>query len=143
MLLVVIAIVVMTIDHKFYDFFAYLIYGIVILMLLGVLVAGREINGARSWFVSGGFQIQPSEFAKPAVALALAKYLSEFNINVTNLRTLSKSSCHHFCPCRSNPAPTRYRLGPCLFFFYPALYRQGFPAVILLILLIPWGSCFL
>ncbi len=131
----VIAIVVMTIDYKFYDFFAYLIYGAVILMLLGVLVAGREINGARSWFVLGGFQIQPSEFAKPAVALALAKYLSDFNINVTNPRTFIRAAAIIFAPAAIILLQPDTGSALVFFSFMLPLYRQGFPAVILLILL--------
>ncbi|HYW96377.1 MAG TPA: rod shape-determining protein RodA [Bacteroidales bacterium] len=132
---VIIAIVVMTIDHKFYDFFAYLIYIAVILLLLSVLVAGKEINGARSWFVIGGFQVQPSEFAKPAVALALAKYLSGFNVNVTNFRTFLKASLIIFTPAALILMQPDTGSALVFFSFILPLFREGFPAIILTILI--------
>ncbi len=132
---VIIAVAVMTIDHKFYDFFAYLLYGLVILMLLAVLVAGREINGARSWFVIGGFQIQPSEFAKPAVALALAKYMSGFNVNVTNFKTFIKAAIIIFAPAVLILMQPDTGSALVFFSFILPVYRQGFPGVILLILI--------
>ena len=132
---ILIAIVVMTIDHKFYDFFAYLIYGIVLLLLIVVLVAGREINGARSWFVIGGFQIQPSEFAKPAVALALAKYLSGFNINVTNFKTFIKAAIIIFTPAALILLQPDTGSALVFFSFMLPVYRQGFPAAILMSLI--------
>jgi rod shape determining protein RodA len=76
------------IDLKFYPFFAYFIYAFSLLLLLIVLVFGREINGARAWLYIGKFSIQPSEFAKVATALAIAKYLSAYNVKVNNIKTL-------------------------------------------------------
>jgi rod shape determining protein RodA len=55
---------------------AYPIYGFVVVLLVLVLLVGREVNGARAWFGVGGFGIQPAEFSKFATALALTKYLS-------------------------------------------------------------------
>lgn len=55
---------------------ANLIYGVVLLMLVAVLLFGKEVNGAKAWFAIGGFGIQPAEFAKFATALALTRYLS-------------------------------------------------------------------
>jgi len=73
---ILLAIVVVSVDSRFYSLFAWVIYGFVILLLLVVLIFGTERNGAKSWFEIGGFSIQPSEFAKFATALALASFLS-------------------------------------------------------------------
>ena len=51
-------------------------YIFTLLLLVAVLVIGKRLGGARSWFSLGGFSLQPSEFAKPTTALALAWYLS-------------------------------------------------------------------
>jgi rod shape determining protein RodA len=83
---IVIAGVVLTIDSEFYTTFAYVIYGLLILSLLFVFVAGDEVNGAKSWIKIGGFSLQPSEFAKFATALALSKYLSGVNIKFNELK---------------------------------------------------------
>ncbi len=55
---------------------AWPVYGFVLLLLILVLLVGREVNGAKAWFGVGGFGIQPAEFSKYATALALTNYLS-------------------------------------------------------------------
>ncbi len=85
----VMAILIFIIDTKFYSFFAYFIYGFTILLLIGVLIIGKEINGARSWFAVGGFRVQPAEFAKVATALALARFMSGYNISIKNFKNLA------------------------------------------------------
>ena len=82
-----IALAVLITDTKFFTAFAYLIYGITILLLLGVLIGGKEIAGSKSWFEIGSFAIQPAEFAKFSTNLAIARYLSGLNINVNDLKT--------------------------------------------------------
>jgi rod shape determining protein RodA len=85
---IVLAIFIVIIDNRFYFFFGYFIYGGVILLLLLVLVFGKEINGARSWFEFGTFTFQPSEFAKAGTALALARYLNSSGQDLTRLKVL-------------------------------------------------------
>ena len=90
---ILIIIVIMTIDFRFYDSFAYIIYGFIIFLLLLVLVAGTEVAGSTSWFSIGGFRIQPSEFAKFAVALALAKYMSTVGYKLTSFTNILVTAC--------------------------------------------------
>jgi rod shape determining protein RodA len=85
---IVLAVFVVVIDNRFYFFFSYFIYGFFIFLLLLVLVLGKEINGAKSWFEFGTLSFQPSEFVKFATGLALARYLSSRTQDLTNLRTL-------------------------------------------------------
>ncbi len=73
---VVIIMIIMLLDFRFYVSFAYLIYAAIILVLISVLLFGSEIAGSKSWFAIGSFRIQPSEFAKFATALAVAKFMS-------------------------------------------------------------------
>lgn len=75
-------------DHRFYQFFAYPIYGFSIFLLLAVLLFGTEVNNARSWFRIFGFNFQPSEFAKLATLLALARYVSSYNVKLWNWRSI-------------------------------------------------------
>jgi len=93
-----IAFVIIAIDATFFSTFAYLIYGLSILSLLAVLVVGTEIAGSKSWFQFGGIAIQPAEFAKFATCLALAKYLSTFNVSLKRLRTKIIASAIIFLP---------------------------------------------
>ena len=74
-------------DSKFYITVAYVLYAIVLLLLALVFVIGTSKHGNMNWIQIGSFQLQPSEFAKFATNLALAKYLSGLNINLRNLRT--------------------------------------------------------
>lgn len=72
---------ILLIDEKFFYAFAYPIFGITIVLLLLVLVAGTTVKGSSSWIEIGSFRIQPAEFAKFGTALALAKFLSGYNVN--------------------------------------------------------------
>ena len=90
---ILIIIVIMTIDFRFYDSFAYIIYGFVIFLLLLVLVAGTKVAGSTSWFSIGGFRLQPSEFAKFATALALAKYMSSVGFKLTRFNDILITAC--------------------------------------------------
>jgi hypothetical protein len=82
---------ILIIDGKFYTTFSYFMYAITILLLIGVLVVGKEIGGAKSWYAIGSFSMQPSEFAKIGTLLALSKYLSTLNINLDLMSTKIKA----------------------------------------------------
>jgi len=82
-------IIIMTVDFKFYNSFAYIIYGFIIVLLVFVLLFGKEVAGAKSWFDMGPFRFQPSEFSKFATALAVAKYLDNPSVKLTKIKNLS------------------------------------------------------
>ncbi|NBC57073.1 MAG: FtsW/RodA/SpoVE family cell cycle protein [Bacteroidetes bacterium] len=82
LLSVVIIIFVLSIESKFYERFSAIIYIIALLSLLGLLFFGKTINGQTAWYSFGSFSLQPAEFAKAAVALAVAKYVSGMNVNL-------------------------------------------------------------
>ncbi len=83
-----IGVIILIIDSKFWAFFAYPVYGIMIFLLLLVLVIGTEINGAKSWIIFGPFSLQPTEFAKFGTVLALSKLLSTFNFKIHDLKNI-------------------------------------------------------
>ena len=83
----VLALIILITDAKFFSTFSYIIYGIILLSLIAVILVGKEIAGSRSWFEVGNFSLQPSEFAKFAAALALAKYLSNIDLSINRLAT--------------------------------------------------------
>lgn len=128
---VLIIICISVIDHKFYDTFAYILYGMAIFSLIAVLLLGTNINGSHSWIKIGSFSIQPAEFAKVATSLALAKYLSDPTINLTR-------SWKNYLPiCAIIGAPCALILlsketGSMLVFaaFVIMLYREGLPGII-------------
>lgn len=64
-------------DYKFFDSYAYIIYFIFILLSIAVIFMGKEVSGAKAWFEIGAFRLQPSEFAKYATLMAVAKFLAD------------------------------------------------------------------
>jgi len=72
---------------NFFIKYSSLLYVFSVIALLGLFIFGTEINGAKAWYQLGGFSVQPSEFAKPLTALALAKYLSDLNSNLKKVKT--------------------------------------------------------
>ncbi len=75
-------IVVLTMDAKIYEKYSLIFYGLGIVLLAGLFVAGKTIKGQTNWYAFGGFSMQPSEFAKIGTALILSKYLSDVQINL-------------------------------------------------------------
>ncbi|MFN7117715.1 MAG: rod shape-determining protein RodA [Saprospiraceae bacterium] len=79
--------IVFIIDWKFWQTFAYFIYGVAIALLIAVLFLGTEIKGARAWFSFGGSSFQPSEVAKFGTSLAMAAFLSYYRTNLKEYRS--------------------------------------------------------
>jgi len=75
-------ILIMALEVGFYERFSSLLYVIAMILLLGLFLFGKTIAGATSWYDLGFFNLQPSEFAKVATALALAKYLSDIQTDI-------------------------------------------------------------
>jgi rod shape determining protein RodA len=82
----VIILAINILDMRFYETFAYIIYGLILLLLMLVPIIGKEVGGNRNWLSIGSFGIQPSEFAKFATALVVAKYIGSVGFKMDNLR---------------------------------------------------------
>ena len=125
--------VIMLIDAKFFNTFAYVIYGLSILTLLYVLVAGSTIAGSKSWIQIGGFSFQPSEFAKFGTALAVAHYLGDINTDFSKLKTQMKAYALVLLPMML--VLMQGDAGSALVFlvFILVFYREGMSGKILLI----------
>lgn len=78
---------IIIIDMRFYETFAYLIYGVILFLLILVPLIGKEVGGNKAWLGIGSFGVQPSEFAKFATALAIAKYIGSVGFKIDNLRS--------------------------------------------------------
>ena len=91
-------IAVLFLNAKFYEKFASLFYLGSILLLAGLFVAGKNINGATSWYHFGGMSLQPSEFAKAFTALAVAKLLSDKQYNLKLIKNQIKAFIIIFLP---------------------------------------------
>jgi rod shape determining protein RodA len=84
----ILIILLFAIDHRFYHYFAYVIFGVSILLLLSVLAFGVVVNNSRSWIRIMGFNLQPSEFVKITTALAVARYLSGYNVKLWTWKSM-------------------------------------------------------
>lgn len=78
----ILGITVLIIDSKFYDIYAFPIYGAVLLLLLVTIFIAPDIKGSRSWISFGSMSIQPAEFGKFATSLALAKLFDTYNFSL-------------------------------------------------------------
>jgi rod shape determining protein RodA len=77
---------ILIIDRQFYETFAYIIYGIILFLLLLVPIIGKEVGGNKAWLGIGSFGVQPSEFAKFATVLVVAKFIGSIGFRMDNLR---------------------------------------------------------
>ncbi len=82
----VIILMIIIVDMRFYETFAYLFYGIILFVLLLVPLIGKEVGGNKSWIGIGSFGVQPSEFAKFVTALAVAKFMGSVGFRMDNNR---------------------------------------------------------
>lgn len=119
--------IVLSVDGKFYEKFSSVIYVIGLLSLAGLYVFGKTVKGQANWYSFGSFGIQPSEFVKAATAMALAKYLSDVQVNLKDLNRQFQALGILFLPILLI-AP--HDPGSALIFcvFILVLYREGLPS---------------
>lgn len=129
---IVLALMVLIIDGKFYAAFSYPIYVLLILLLIAVMVAGSEIKGSHSWFKIGSFAIQPAEFAKFATCMALAKYLSTLGIRIQDTKTKVIAALLIFIPVVIILLQNETGSALVYIAFIFMLYREGLSGNILL-----------
>jgi len=79
---IVLGLIILLLDDRFYDTFAYVIFGVMLLLLFATIFNPHTIKGSRSWLVLGPLRLQPAEFAKFATALALAKFMSIYGYDI-------------------------------------------------------------
>ena len=120
--------VVLFVDGKFYEKYASIIFGVALLSLAGLFLFGKTIAGQRCWYAIGSFTLQPSEFAKAATSLALAKYLSDTQINLKETNRQIQALAIVFLPVMlilPQPDP-----GSALIYsvFILVLFREGPPS---------------
>ncbi len=124
---------ILAVEAKFYERFSSIIYIVSLVSLLGLFVLGKNVNGATSWYFLGGFSIQPSEFAKAATALALAKYVSDIQTDIKVFNVQIKALVLIFLPALiivPQPDPGSALVYVALIF---PLYREGLHYIYLLL----------
>jgi len=129
----VLALVILLFDGDFIKRSAPVVYGVTTLLLVLVLIFGKEVNGAKAWFGFGSFGIQPSEFAKLGTALMISYYLSQINIKIEQTSTKVKASAIIAIPALL--ILMQPDTGTVLVFcaFILVLYREGLSGNVLLL----------
>ncbi len=118
--------VILFVEGKFYEKYASIFYTISVLSIAGLFVFGKSVKGQANWYSFGSFGIQPSEFAKAATALALAKYLSDVQVNLRILKDQIIALAIVFFPVLLIAI---HDPGSALIYmiFFVVLYREGLP----------------
>ena len=128
---VVLASIILAIDARMFDTYAYLIFGILLLLLFGTIFNPHEIKGSRSWIVLGPVSVQPAEFAKFGTALALAKYMGQFTFSLSNTRNRLTVLGIILTPMLLIILQKETGSALVYFSFFLMLYREGMPGSIL------------
>ena len=125
------AVRLLMLEDRLYDTYAYLIYGILLLLLFGTIFNPHEIKGSRSWIVLGPVSLQPAEFAKFATALALAKFMGEYTFSIDRWKDMVVALAIILVPmilivCQKETGSALVYLS-----FFLVLYREGMTGSIL------------
>ncbi|MCF2593021.1 rod shape-determining protein RodA [Bacteroides caecigallinarum] len=123
--------VILSLDHRFFDTYAFLIFGILLLLLFATIFNPHEIKGSKSWIVLGPVSIQPAEFAKFGTALALAKFMGEYTYSLSNRKHFIATIAIILIPMFL--IIMQKETGSALVYlsFFLMLYREGMPGAIL------------
>ena len=123
--------VIVMLDDRFYDTFAYIIYALLLLLLFATIFNPHSIKGSRSWLVLGPLRLQPAEFAKFATALALAKFMSAYGYSINQWKHFAATLLIILLPmvCIVLQRETGSALVYLAFFLM--FYREGMPGSIL------------
>lgn len=125
--------VLLLLDDRYYDTFAYVIYGLLLLLLFATIFNPHEIKGSRSWLVLGPLRLQPAEFAKFATALAVAKFMSTYGYNIHRVRDFVLTLAIVLTPMLF--IVMQKETGSALVYtaFFLVLYREGMPGSVLFV----------
>ena len=127
----VLGLVILLLDERYYEMFAFVIYGALLLLLFATIFNPHSIKGSRSWLVMGPVRLQPAEFAKFATALALAKMMSVFGYDIQRWRDFLKTVAIIFTPMLF--IIMQRETGSALVYlaFFLVLYREGMTGSVL------------
>lgn len=130
---IVIGFNIIMIENDWYDIFAYWIYGFIIILLIATIFLAPDIKGSRSWLVLGPLNIQPAEFSKFAVALALSKFMNQYKFKLMDWKNSGIILALIAIPMIL--ILMQHETGSALVFlaFSIVLYREGMPVAFLFI----------
>ncbi len=125
------AVLLLSIDERFYDVFSYVLYGAFMLLLLATPFLAHDIKGSMSWIKIGKFSLQPAEFAKFATALCVAKYMGRNDFNLSKWWNFLIACFLFLLPMAL--IIMQKETGSALVYtaFFLMLYREGMPGSVL------------
>ena len=129
-------IVTLTIEVKFYERFSSIFYLVCIFFVLGLFIFGNKVNGALSWYSFNNLTIQPSEFMKAGTALAVAKFISDIQTNMKKLSDQLKLLLIIMLPIMLIILQNDTGTSIVFFSLFFVLYREGISQIYLLIVFI-------
>ena len=123
--------IILLLDDRYLDMFAYIIFGIMLVLLFGTIFNPHSIKGSRSWLVLGPLRLQPAEFAKFATALALAKFMSTYGYSIQKWKDFAITLAIILVPMLF--IVLQRETGSALVYlsFFLLFYREGMPGSIL------------
>ena len=129
---IVLGFVLLMTDDRYYEMLAFIIFGILLVLLFGTIFNPHTIKGSRSWLVLGPLRLQPAEFAKFATALALAKLMSIYGYDIHKWKHFAAALVIIFVPMIF--IVLQHETGSALVYvsFFLMLYREGMPGSVLL-----------
>ena len=129
---IVLGFVLLMTDDRYYEMLAFIIFGILLVLLFGTIFNPHTIKGSRSWLVLGPLRLQPAEFAKFATALALAKLMSIYGYDIHKWKHFAAALVIIFLPMIF--IVLQHETGSALVYvsFFLMLYREGMPGSVLL-----------
>ena len=118
-------------DDRFYETFAYVLFGLMLILLFATIFNPHSIKGSRSWLVLGPLRLQPAEFAKFATSLALAKFMSRYGFDIRNWKDFLPTLAIIFVPMLF--IVLQRETGSALVYlaFFLMLYREGMTGSVL------------
>lgn len=129
---IALGVLLLLLDDRFYDTFAYIIYGILLVLLFATIFNPHEIKGSRSWLVLGPLRLQPAEFAKFATALAVSKLMSAYGFTMSHLRDFMVAAAVVFLPMLFIIGQRETGSALVYLAFFLMFYREGMPGGYLL-----------
>ena len=128
---IVLGFILLMLDDRYYDMFAFIIFGVMLVLLFATIFNPHTIKGSRSWLVLGPLRLQPAEFAKFATALALAKLMSIYGYNIHKWKHFAGALAIIIVPMLF--IVLQRETGSALVYlaFFLMFYREGMPGSIL------------
>ena len=127
----VLGLVLLLLDDRLYGTFAYVLFGVMLVLLFATIFNPHTIKGSRSWLVLGPLRLQPAEFAKFATALALAKFMGRYEYDIHKTHDFLITLAIIFVPMAF--IVMQRETGSALVYlaFFLMLYREGMTGSVL------------